>query len=127
MAAIRDYYRVLGVRRSATPAEIKAAFRRKAQLLHPDHNPGREEWANRRLVAVVEAYEVLCNPEARAALDRELRLSRRKASGDTRLSKPDDINTNRIIVDIMRHRATPSWARSLAFAYVFMKYYTKGS
>jgi DnaJ-class molecular chaperone len=127
MAATRDFYRVIGVRRSASTAEIKAAFRKKAQLYHPDHNPGKEDWANKRLQAIVEAYEVLCDPARRRLLDRQLAMKRQitvrrdvqEQSG--RRSK----SQNQIIVDIMRHRATPVWARTVAFAYMFLQYYSR--
>jgi curved DNA-binding protein CbpA len=55
MASSPDPYRTLGVRRSATDAEIRAAYRRLVQLHHPDHNGGSVESA-RRFEAVQEAY-----------------------------------------------------------------------
>jgi DnaJ-class molecular chaperone len=127
MANVRDLYRVLGVRRSATVAEIKAAFRKKAQLYHPDHNPGKVEWANKRLAGIVEAYEVLCDPAKRRQLDRQLALKRQTAvRRDAGLqSEGGTRSQNQIIVDIMRHRATPGWARTVAFAYIFLQYYSK--
>ncbi len=50
-----DPYAVLGVSRGATPAEIRAAYRRLVQLHHPDHNAGSPESA-RRFEEVQEAY-----------------------------------------------------------------------
>ena len=55
MAPSPDPYRTLGVARSATDAEIRAAYRRLVQLHHPDHNAGSVESA-RRFEAVQEAY-----------------------------------------------------------------------
>jgi len=68
MATKRDYYEVLGVHRGCTEEEIKAAYRRLAKQYHPDVNkePGAEE----RFKEINEAYEVLSDPQKRAAYDR---------------------------------------------------------
>ncbi len=68
MATKRDYYDVLGVDRSASEAEIKRAFRKLAFKYHPDRN--REDGAEEKFKEVNEAYEVLCDPDKRAAYDR---------------------------------------------------------
>jgi molecular chaperone DnaJ len=64
----RDYYEVLGVSRSATEEEVKTAFRRLAKQYHPDAN--KEQGAEARFIEVNEAYEVLSDPQKRAAYDR---------------------------------------------------------
>jgi len=64
----RDYYEVLGVSRSADEEEIKKAFRRLAKQYHPDAN--KEQGAEARFIEVNEAYEILSDPQKRAAYDR---------------------------------------------------------
>ena len=64
----RDYYTVLGVERQADQREIKKAYRRLAQKLHPDRNPG-DESAAAKFQEVSEAYEVLSDDTKRAAYD----------------------------------------------------------
>ena len=76
MATRRDYYQILTVRRDATStAQIKAAFRKKAMRYHPDHNPGKEAWANKKLQGIIEAYECLSDPARRRLYDRRLAQS----------------------------------------------------
>lgn len=65
----KDYYRILGVDRSATTEEIKKAFRKLARETHPDANPNDPE-AEARFKAAAEAYEVLSSPERRRRFDR---------------------------------------------------------
>ena len=65
----QDFYDVLGVSRDCTEAEIKKAYRRLAMECHPDRNNG-DKAAEERFKLVTEAYEVLRDPEKRAAYDR---------------------------------------------------------
>lgn len=65
----RDYYRVLGLDRGAGGDEIKRAYRRLAMQYHPDRNPDDEE-AEHRFKEVSEAYDILKDPQKRAAYDR---------------------------------------------------------
>ena len=67
--ARRDYYNILGVKRTATPSEIKKAFRGLALQYHPDRNPDDID-ADRRFQEIVTAYEVLQDPEQRRKYDR---------------------------------------------------------
>src|SRR4051794_759312 len=65
----RDYYEVLGVARTATDVELKAAFRKLAMQHHPDRNPGDKD-CEHRFKELNEAYDVLKDGDKRAAYDR---------------------------------------------------------
>jgi len=66
---MRDYYEILGVARDADGDAIKKAYRRLALQWHPDKNNGSKE-AEERFKEATEAYEVLRDPQKRAAYDR---------------------------------------------------------
>ena len=67
MKQIKDYYRILGVRRNATIQEIRRAYRQLALLNHPDKNPNGQSmvW----MQEINEAYGVLGNPKKRTSYD----------------------------------------------------------
>ncbi len=67
-ATKRDYYEVLSVSRNASTEEVKKAFRKLAMRYHPDRN--KEDGAEAKFKEIGEAYEVLSDPEKRAAYDR---------------------------------------------------------
>jgi len=67
--AKRDYYEVLGLKRDASDDEIKKAYRKLAMKFHPDRNPDDKE-AEERFKECKEAYEILSEPQKRAAYDR---------------------------------------------------------
>src|SRR5215510_13923752 len=63
-----DYYRVLGVKNTASVKEIKAAYKRLARLQHPDLNGGLPE-ATQAFVQISRARDILIDPQRRAAYD----------------------------------------------------------
>ena len=65
----RDYYEVLGVNRDAGDDEIKKAYRKLAMKFHPDRNPDNKD-AEEKFKEAKEAYEMLSDPQKKAAYDR---------------------------------------------------------
>ncbi|WP_333207212.1 MULTISPECIES: DnaJ domain-containing protein [unclassified Microcoleus] len=65
----KDYYTILGVSKTATPEEIKRAYRKLARKYHPDLNPGDKD-AEAKFKDLNEANEVLSDPEKRPKYDR---------------------------------------------------------
>lgn len=64
----KDYYAILGVSKTASPEEIKQAFRKLARKYHPDVNPNNKQ-AEARFKEVSEAYEVVSDPDKRKKYD----------------------------------------------------------
>ncbi|MCK4605630.1 MAG: J domain-containing protein, partial [Deltaproteobacteria bacterium] len=68
MGEKKNYYKLLGVSKNASPEEIKKAFRKMALKYHPDKNKG-DKTAEERFKEVNEAYAVLSDPEKRGQYD----------------------------------------------------------
>ena len=80
----KDYYKIMGIEREATPEEIKRAYRKLARKYHPDVS--KEKHAEARFKEVGEAYEVLKDPKKRAAYDR---IGQNWREGQTFTPPPD--------------------------------------
>ncbi len=65
----RDYYEILGVAKTASVEEIKAAYRKAALKWHPDRNPQHKEEAALRFRESTEAYSILCDAQKRQLYD----------------------------------------------------------
>ena len=76
----KDYYKILGVSKSASPEEIKKAYRKLARKYHPDLNQGDKQ-AEQRFKEVNEAQEVLSDPEKRAKYDQYGQYWQQAAAG----------------------------------------------
>lgn len=87
---LHNPYEVLGIEKTALQAEIKDAYRRKAQALHPDKNPSPEAAAQFNLVQ--KAYELLSDENRRAQFDKHGRVKPSDEEYD-RMSS-DALNTN---------------------------------
>ena len=65
----RDFYKILDIKKNASPADIKKAYRKLSMQYHPDKNPDDEE-AKGKFQDVAAAYEALSDPESRRKYDR---------------------------------------------------------
>ena len=83
--AYTDYYKILGISKTASEEDIKKAYRKLARKLHPDLNPNDKE-ANKKFQQINEANEVLSDPEKRKKYDQ---YGRRTGKMLNSLKKPD--------------------------------------
>jgi curved DNA-binding protein len=65
----KDYYKTLGVSKTASTKDIKSAYRKLARQWHPDVNPTKKKEAEEKFKEISEAYEVLSDPEKRKTYD----------------------------------------------------------
>merc|ERR1719350_1200421 len=65
----KDYYEMLGIKRDATPEDIKKGYRRAALKWHPDKNADNKEEAEAKFKEISEAYSVLSDPDAKKIYD----------------------------------------------------------
>ncbi len=95
MAIERDYYKVLGVPPTASPDEIRKAYRMLSKKYHPDLNPNLRTIAEDRMKELVNTYNVLNNPAKRKDYDKKPQFQirrfkksqRKKEKKDTKKSK----------------------------------------
>lgn len=86
-AADTNHYKVLGVPPTASPCQIKQAYRRLVRLWHPDLHDG-DPHATQVLQAINAAYEILADPQRRAAYDREREPRPENDAGGIRSEAP---------------------------------------
>jgi curved DNA-binding protein len=86
----KDYYKILGVERSATAEDIKKTFRKLAMKYHPDRNKG-DKTAEEKFKDINEAYEVLSDPKKRARYDQ---LGTSYSQWQNRGGNPGNFNWN---------------------------------
>ena len=76
MSGAANYYRVLGIPKTATSEQIREAYRKKSILSHPDRNPGDKK-AEENFKRVAEAYRTLIDETSRANYDKSLKKSKK--------------------------------------------------
>jgi DnaJ domain len=114
-----NLYAILGVNRSATPNQIKSAYRRLARKYHPDVNA--DPAASEKFTKITEAYQILSNPESRERYDRSGRVSSSKARSEQDSSYARaarrayyQAQTDRVVNEWLQHDREETKARSRA-------------
>jgi curved DNA-binding protein len=97
--AYTDYYKILGISKTASDEDIKKAYRKLARKLHPDLNPNDKE-ANKKFQQINEANEVLSDPEKRKKYDQygenwenaeQFEQARQSGAGARQRGRPEDV------------------------------------
>lgn len=88
--SIRTYYDVLGVSREATPEELTNAKNALAKIYHPDANVQNHIDTTTDMQEILEAYQVLSNPEKRRAYDKTLNVGSTRVFRTFTVSEPDE-------------------------------------
>ena len=67
--ADKDYYKILGIEKSASSSDIKSAYRKLAKKYHPDLNQDNKDAAAEKFKEISEAYEILADPQKKKMYD----------------------------------------------------------
>lgn len=107
----KTHYEALGVSRSASADDIRAAFRRIARECHPDRHPG-DAARERRYRAAAAAYDVLSDPARRASYDRLLDAPPPKVPPPRREDRPRRATASEMedVAEALRRAAGGAWA-----------------
>lgn len=104
---MKDYYYILGISESASPDEIKKAYKKLSTKFHPDKNDGDEFFSN-RFKEILEAYENLIDPIKRNIYDNEVSIQNRSRTGLNFVPEIEFFKANKEEIDF-DEEVTFSW------------------
>lgn len=105
---MEDYYKILGLKQTASKAEIKSAYRRLARKRHPDVNGGTEQ-AARDFAMLALAYRTLSDPQERACYDTQYERSKQGYSSVLHSNNPHARRMRRVAAQARWDRAVDLW------------------
>jgi hypothetical protein len=114
-----NYYKILGIPRTASQKEVTRAYRRLAQKFHPDlHAPEQKPWAEERMKQINMAYAVLEDPESRAHYDATLGLQFDAPPSQRGSTSPPPKDWSTIFSSYQASQQTPlsKWQKQIALA-----------